>query len=177
MTSTTRRCGCTSSRELRVVSGLWWSGCGEGSPSGGAGGLAVFRSVDAVGVTQASVVLPWMRGRFVDGRRCRIAPRRAAMTEGAGRWCTEQVGRLGRTVAEVARELGCRFHGRESTRSQVYLMSSHTTAWRRREASRTSCHPYISRWHGCLWCSCLSSNLSSQLEQTGPYQTPRDHTI
>ncbi|MEO5842463.1 MAG: ISL3 family transposase [Acidimicrobiales bacterium] len=40
----------------------------------------------------------------------RIAPRRAAMTDRAGRWCTEQVGRSGRTVAEVARELGCDWH-------------------------------------------------------------------
>lgn len=29
------------------------------------------------------------------------------MTDRAGRWVTEQVGRCGRTVAEVARELGC----------------------------------------------------------------------
>jgi transposase len=40
----------------------------------------------------------------------RIAPARAAMTDRAGRWATEQVGRLGRTVAEVARELGCDWH-------------------------------------------------------------------
>ena len=40
----------------------------------------------------------------------RIAPRRAAMTDRAGRWCTVQVGRSGRTVAEVARELGCDWH-------------------------------------------------------------------
>src|SRR5262249_40989616 len=36
-----------------------------------------------------------------------IAPARAAMTDRAGRWSCAQVGRLGRTVAEVARELGC----------------------------------------------------------------------
>ena len=40
----------------------------------------------------------------------RIAPRRAAMTDRAGRWCTEHVGRSGRTVAEVARELRCDWH-------------------------------------------------------------------
>jgi transposase len=40
----------------------------------------------------------------------RIAPARAAMTDRAGRWSCEQVGRLGRTVAEVARELGCDWH-------------------------------------------------------------------
>ncbi|MBA2336970.1 MAG: ISL3 family transposase [Acidimicrobiia bacterium] len=40
----------------------------------------------------------------------RIAPARGVMTDRAGRWVTEQVGRLGRTVAEVARELGCDWH-------------------------------------------------------------------
>src|SRR5687768_4635166 len=59
--------------------------------------------------------LVWHKHRWCcRGRACeagswtivddRIAPRRAAMTDRAGRWCTEQVGRLGRTVAEVARE-------------------------------------------------------------------------
>jgi transposase len=32
------------------------------------------------------------------------------MTDRAGRWVCEQVGRLGRSVAEVARELGCDWH-------------------------------------------------------------------
>ena len=32
------------------------------------------------------------------------------MTDRAGRWVTEQVGRLARTVSEVARELGCDWH-------------------------------------------------------------------
>ncbi|MST31252.1 ISL3 family transposase [Acidimicrobiaceae bacterium USS-CC1] len=40
----------------------------------------------------------------------RIAVARQAMTDRAGRWATWQVGRLGRTVAEVARELGCDWH-------------------------------------------------------------------
>jgi transposase len=40
----------------------------------------------------------------------RIAAVRAAMTDRAGRWVTVQVGREGRTVAEVARELGCDWH-------------------------------------------------------------------
>src|SRR6202035_3485275 len=35
---------------------------------------------------------------------------RQAMTDRAGRWATLQVGMLGRTVAEVARELGCDWH-------------------------------------------------------------------
>lgn len=40
----------------------------------------------------------------------RIAAARQVMTDRAGRWATWQVGRLGRTVAEVARELGCDWH-------------------------------------------------------------------
>jgi transposase len=39
-----------------------------------------------------------------------IAAARQAMTDRAGRWATWQVGKLGRTVAEVARELGCDWH-------------------------------------------------------------------
>jgi transposase len=44
------------------------------------------------------------------GEDARIAPARAAMTDRAGRWACVQVGRLGRPVAEVARELGCDWH-------------------------------------------------------------------
>lgn len=32
------------------------------------------------------------------------------MTDRAGRWVIAQVGREGRTVADVARELGCDWH-------------------------------------------------------------------
>jgi transposase len=39
-----------------------------------------------------------------------IAARRLVMTDRAGRWVTEQVGRRGRTVNEVAVELGCDWH-------------------------------------------------------------------
>ena len=39
-----------------------------------------------------------------------IAAPRLAMTDRAGRWVTEQVGRWGRTVNEVAVELGCDWH-------------------------------------------------------------------
>jgi transposase len=40
----------------------------------------------------------------------RIAGPRVALTDRAGRWVTVQVGRLGRSVNEVARELGCDWH-------------------------------------------------------------------
>jgi transposase len=39
-----------------------------------------------------------------------IAASRLVMTDRAGRWATEQVGRHGRTVNEVASELGCDWH-------------------------------------------------------------------
>jgi transposase len=39
-----------------------------------------------------------------------IAAPRLALTDRAGRWVTEQVGRCGRTVNEVAVELGCDWH-------------------------------------------------------------------
>ncbi|HEX2700196.1 MAG TPA: ISL3 family transposase, partial [Acidimicrobiales bacterium] len=39
-----------------------------------------------------------------------IAAPRMAMTDRAGRWACEQVGRRGRSVAEVATELGCDWH-------------------------------------------------------------------
>ena len=39
-----------------------------------------------------------------------VAPERGLLTSRAGRWATEQVGRLGRTVSEVAEELGCDWH-------------------------------------------------------------------
>lgn len=40
----------------------------------------------------------------------RIAHRRMAMTDRAGRWVTEQVGRYARSVNEVAVEIGCDWH-------------------------------------------------------------------
>jgi len=40
----------------------------------------------------------------------KIAAARLAMTDRAGRWVTEQVGRNGRTVNEIAVELGCDWH-------------------------------------------------------------------
>ncbi len=44
------------------------------------------------------------------GLDARIAAPRLAMTDRAGRWVTEQVGRRGRTVNEIAVELGCDWH-------------------------------------------------------------------
>jgi len=40
----------------------------------------------------------------------RIAAARLVMTDRAGRWVTEQVGRYARSVNEIAAELGCDWH-------------------------------------------------------------------
>jgi transposase len=62
----------------------------------------------------------WRKHRLACRARCgvpsrmwtddRIAHARQAMTTRAGRWATRQIGQHGRTVAEVARELGCDWH-------------------------------------------------------------------
>ena len=44
------------------------------------------------------------------GRPTRLMLRKQRWECPAGRWVTEQVGKLGRTVAEVSRELGCDWH-------------------------------------------------------------------
>ena len=65
--------------------------------------------------------LMWHKQRWVcPNRACRvmswttedarIAPPRVAITDRAGRWCTWQVGRNGRTVNDVAEELSCDWH-------------------------------------------------------------------
>jgi transposase len=48
-------------------------------------------------------------GSWTEENRAIAAPR-MAMTDRAGRWVTEQVGRCARSVAEVAKELGCDWH-------------------------------------------------------------------
>lgn len=63
--------------------------------------------------------LVWRKHRWVCPDRCvaswtgedvELAPVRAALTTRAGRWACRQVGRHGRTVADVAEELGCDWH-------------------------------------------------------------------
>ena len=68
---------------------------------------------DASGLAQAPVAVS--RSRLSDRTRgprrtCASAAPRMAMTDRAGRWVTEQVGRCARSVNEVAVELGCDWH-------------------------------------------------------------------
>ena len=72
----------------------------------------MLRAAGPAGVAQAPLVLPRTAcpvGSWT-GQDPRIGAARLAMTDRAGRWATAQVGRHGRTVNEVAGELGCDWH-------------------------------------------------------------------
>ena len=92
----------------------------------GCGGLPLVKDRDAVELADLPcfgrpVRLMWRKVRWACADRgCamttwtwadpRIAAPRQAITDRAARWATVEVGRLGRPVAEVARELGCDWH-------------------------------------------------------------------
>lgn len=61
-----------------------------------------------------------------------IAGARLATTDRAGRWATEQVGRCGRTVSEVADELGADWH----TVNDAVIAYGAPLAGRRRQVLR-----------------------------------------
>ncbi len=101
---------------VRLVGRPRCGGCGGGVLSKG---LRRARLVDQACFGR-SVILEWSKRRW----RCpdagcgvgsfteqdpRIAPVRALLTTRAARWATQQVGR-GRTVVDVAEELGCSWH-------------------------------------------------------------------
>ena len=92
--------------------GVWNQGPAEGSAPGRVGGSCGVRAAGGAGVGQAPLVVPrgGLRGGHVHGGGPADRAARAKMTDLAGRWATVQVGRLGRTVAEVAAELGCDWH-------------------------------------------------------------------
>ena len=66
-------------------------------------------------------------GSFVE-QNPQIAPVRGLLTSRAGRWATHQVGRSGRTVSDVATELGCDWHtvNKEITRWGEALLDADT---------------------------------------------------
>lgn len=92
----------------------------------GCGGLARVKDRDLVTLTDLPAFgrrtrLVWRKRRWCcPARSCpvgswtehapSIAPPRLGMTDRAGRWATFQVGRHGRTVSEVAADLGCDWH-------------------------------------------------------------------
>ena len=92
----------------------------------GCGGLVWSKGQRVVGLVDLPafgrpVRLQWRKRRWVcPSRVCEvgsfveqdpvIAPERGLLTSRAARWATTQVGRLGRTVGDVAAELGCDWH-------------------------------------------------------------------
>ena len=107
------RCGCTSS-----------SGC-CGRRAASCRRPAALKDRDAVELVDLPVFgrparLVWRKQRWCCPATCPvgswtgedppIAAPRLALTDRAGRWATEQVGRHGRTVSEVADDLGCDWH-------------------------------------------------------------------
>jgi transposase len=73
-------------------------------PAFGRPARLVWRKHRWSGVSSACAVGSWTEEALS------IAAARLVMTDRAGRWVTEQVGRWGRTVNEVAVELGCDWH-------------------------------------------------------------------
>lgn len=72
----------------------------------------MLRSADRAGVAQGPLVEPVAArrvGSFTEQARSIAAPR-LAITDRAGRWATLQVGRRGRSVAEVASDLRRGWH-------------------------------------------------------------------
>ena len=92
------------------MSRLRVGGVGERPASGRVGRLTGVRPAHPAGVAQVPMVLPGagMPGRVVhrDRRPDRIGPTH----DDRSCWVTEQVGRNGRTVNEIADELGCDWH-------------------------------------------------------------------
>jgi transposase len=92
----------------------------------GCGGVVVIKDRHAVELVDLAVFgrrarLVWRKHRWGcpspicavgswTGEHPAIAAPRLGMTDRAGRWVTEQVGRHGRTVNEIALELGCDWH-------------------------------------------------------------------
>ena len=94
------------------MSGVRGGGSGEGSSRGQPRGPAHERTADQDRVAQTRFFCPDFacpKGSWseVDTR---IAFPRHLVTDRAGRWLTRQIGKNGRSVQEIAEELGCDWH-------------------------------------------------------------------
>jgi hypothetical protein len=105
-------CSCRTTRRPAPLRGLRGRGVGEGRPT--------VELVDLLCFGRPARLV-WHKHRWCcpastcpagswTGQDPRIGAARLAMTDRAGRWATAQVGRHGRTVNEVAGELGCDWH-------------------------------------------------------------------
>ncbi len=113
-------------------------------------------------------------GSFVEQDES-VAPERALLTSRAGRWVTYQVGRLGRTVSEVAAELGCDWHtvNQETVRWGKSLLEADTARFGRVEAVGVDETLFWKkgRWRTKQWCTSVVDVGGCQLLDIVPGRT------
>lgn len=113
-------------------------------------------------------------GSFVEQDRC-VAPERGLLTSRAGRWATSQVGRLGRTVSEVAAELGCDWHtvNKEVMRWGEALLEADTSRFGKVEAVGVDETLFWrkGRWKTKQWCTSVVDVGGRQLLDIVPGRT------
>ena len=105
----------------------------------------------------------------------KIGPQRALLTSRAARWVTIQVGRRGRSVDEVAAELGCDWHtvNKEVGRWGEALLEADTD----RVGDRRSCGQWTrsvvlaskGRWRTKVWCTSVVDVGGHQLIRHSPW--------
>ena len=104
-----------------------------------------------------------------------VAPRRALLTSRAGRWATQQVGRLGRTISEVAEELGCDWHtvNKEVTRWGDALLEADVSRFGSVEAVGVDETLFWrkGRWKTKQWCTSVVDVGGRQLLDIVPGRT------
>ena len=104
-----------------------------------------------------------------------VAPERALLTSRAGRWATAQVGRFGRTVSEVAEELGCDWHtvNKEITRWGDALLEADVSRFGAVEAVGVDETLFWrkGRWRKKQWCTSVVDVGGHQLLDIVPGRT------
>ncbi|MCY4650237.1 MAG: transposase, partial [bacterium] len=104
-----------------------------------------------------------------------VAPERALLTSRAGRWATAQVGRFGRTVSEVAEELGCDWHtvNREIVRWGDALLEADVSRFGQVEAVGVDETLFWrkGRWRKKQWCTSVVDVGGRQLSDIVPGRT------
>ena len=104
-----------------------------------------------------------------------VAPERALLTSRAGRWATEQVGRGGRTISEVAAELGCDWHtvNREIVRWGDALLEADVSRFGSVEAVGVDETLFWrkGRWRKKQWCTSVVDVGGRQLLDIVPGRT------
>ena len=113
-------------------------------------------------------------GSFAEQNRS-VAPERGLLTSRCGRWATGQVGRLGRTVSDVAEELGCDWHtvNKEVTRWGDALLEADASRFGRVEAVGVDETLFWreGRWKTKQWCTSVVDVGGRQLLDIVPGRT------